>query len=55
MFFGVLKGKMMWTVIAIGDEKEIAKSYYFDLEIYDPKNSMRKIAFRYFLMNTSNY
>ncbi|XP_077290868.1 E3 ubiquitin-protein ligase siah-1-like isoform X2 [Arctopsyche grandis] len=39
-------GKTMWTVISIGDEKEIDKSYYFDLEMYDPKNPMKKIAFR---------
>lgn len=38
-------GKMMWTVIAIGDVSE-EKSFYFDLEIFNPFNAMRKISFR---------
>lgn len=40
-----LIGKMMWTVIAKGDSAD-NKSFYFDLEIFNPHNKNRKISFR---------
>jgi len=40
---------MMWTVIATGEHHDPDSVFYFDLEIYNPDNPMKRITIRFVL------